>query len=282
MPDTLATPTTGATYISQDNLKIFYRSWLPTGAPRGVVLLCHGFNSHSGQYGWLAQQLILAGFAVYAGDMRGRGRSDGERFWVDRFSDYVADVAGVADIAMTRHPGRPLFVLGHSAGGVVSAAYVLDNQDKVKGFVCESFANRVPAPPGGLAIIKFLSGFMPKAPALKLNNAHFSRDPEMVRQLNSDPMTLNETQPLKTVAEMVRGGDRLRVSFGRITVPTLIMHGTSDKATLPAGSKEFYRNSGAKDKTLKLYEDYYHDLFADTGREKVAAETISWIAGRLE
>lgn len=282
MPDTLATPTTGATYISQDNLKIFYRSWLPTGAPRGVVLLCHGFNSHSGQYGWLAQQLILAGFAVYAGDMRGRGRSGGERFWVDRFSDYVADVAGVADIALARHPGLPLFVLGHSAGGVVSAAYVLDNQDKVKGFICESFAFRVPAPPGGLAIIKFLSSFMPKVPALKLNNAHFSRDPEMVRQLNSDPLTLNETQPLKTVAEMVRGGDRLRVSFRRITVPTLIMHGTSDKATLPAGSKEFYKSSGAKDKTLKLYEDHYHDLFADTGREKVAAETISWIAGRLE
>lgn len=126
-----------------------------------------------------------------------------------------------------------------------------------------------------------LSGVFPKAPALRLNNAHFSRDPEMVRQLNSDPMTLNETQPLKTVAEMVRGGDRLRVSFGRITVPTLIMHGTADKATLPSGSKEFYRNSGATDKTLKLYEGHYHDLFADNGREKVAAETISWIVGRL-
>lgn len=281
MPDTLTTPTTGNTYTSRDGLKIFYRSWLPTGAPRGLVLLCHGFNSHSGQYGWLAQQLVLAGFAAYAGDMRGRGRSDGERFWVDRFSDYVDDVAGVANIARSRHPGLPLFVLGHSAGGVVATSYVLDNQDKVAGLICESFAYRVPAPPGALSMIKLLSGVFPKAPALKLNNAHFSRDAEVVRQLNADPLTANETQPLKTVAEMVRGGDRLRVSFSKITVPTLIMHGTVDRATLPAGSKAFYSNSGAKDKTLKLYEGHYHDLFADTGREKVAAETISWIAGRL-
>jgi acylglycerol lipase len=281
VPDTLTTPTTGATYTSKDGLKIFYRSWLPTGAPRGVVLLCHGFNSHSGQYGWLAQQLVLAGFAAYAGDMRGRGRSDGERFWVGRFSDYVDDVAGVADIARSRHPALPLFVLGHSAGGVVSAVYVLNNQDKVAGFICESFAYRVPAPPGGLTLIKLLSGVLPNMPALKLNNAHFARNPDMVRQLNADPLIANETQPLKTVAEMVRGTDILKASFGKITVPTLITHGTMDRATLPAGSRVFYRKSGARDKTLKLYDGHYHDLFADTGREKVAAETISWIAGHL-
>lgn len=281
MPDTLMAPTTGEFYTSKDGLNIFYRSWLPTAAPRGVVLLCHGFNSHSGQYGWLAQKLVLAGFAVYAGDMRGRGKSEGARFWVDKFSQYVADVSGVADIAIARHPGLPLIVLGHSAGGVVATSYVLDNQSKVAGLICESFAYRVPAPPGGLSMIKLLSGVLPKAPALKLNNAHFSRDPEMVRQLNADPLIANETQPINTVAEMVRGGDRLRVSFGKITVPTLIMHGTLDKATLPAGSQEFYKNSGAKDKTLRLYEGYYHDLFADVGREKVAAETIDWITERL-
>ena len=102
-------------------LKIFMRSWRPAGPARGVVIISHGFNSHSGQYIWPAERFAEAGFAVYALDLRGRGKSDGERFYVEDIADYVADVAGVIRIAKERDPGLPLFLLGHSAGGVVSS-----------------------------------------------------------------------------------------------------------------------------------------------------------------
>ncbi|MCB1489235.1 MAG: alpha/beta hydrolase, partial [Bauldia sp.] len=99
-------------------LRIFYRSWQPAESPRGVVVLVHGFNSHSGYYIWTANRLVASGLAVYALDLRGRGQSDGERFYVDSFADYVSDVSGVVAIARSAHPGLPLFLLGHSAGGV--------------------------------------------------------------------------------------------------------------------------------------------------------------------
>ncbi|MFT4074024.1 MAG: alpha/beta hydrolase [Asticcacaulis sp.] len=274
-------PSTEETFAGKGGLTIFYRSWLPAAPPRAVILLSHGFNAHSGQYGWVAGELVNAGYAVYAGDLRGRGKSEGPRFYVDSFNDYVADLAGVADIARVRHPGLKLFVLGHSAGGVVAVTYTLDNPDKVAGLICESFAYRVPAPEFALDFLTFLSNFIPKAGALKLNNAFFSRDPAVVKALNADPLIANETQPMKTVGEMWKADRRLKTAFGRIATPTLILHGTEDKATSYPGSEEFYKKSGATDKTLKLYEGHYHDLLADTGKAEVMGDILSWLNTRV-
>ncbi|ESQ86868.1 hypothetical protein ABAC460_21870 [Asticcacaulis sp. AC460] len=275
------TSTTEETFAGKGGVAIFYRSWVPAGAPKAIVVLMHGFNSHSGQYEWPAQQFAAAGYAVYAGDMRGRGKSGGKRFYVDSFSDYISDVGGVCDIARARHPNLKLFVLGHSAGGVVATSSTLDNQDKVAGLVCESFAYRVPAPELALDFLTFLSGFLPNAPALKLNNAHFSRDPAAVAALNADPLIKDETQPMKTVGEMWKADRRLQVSFGKIKTPSFIIHGTEDKATSYPGSEEFYKKSGATDKTLKLYKDHFHDLLADVGKEGVMADIIAWVDQRV-
>src|ERR1700704_5087478 len=97
-------------------LTIFVRCWRPEASARGVVVIVPGFNSHSGYYGWAAEQLVAGGLSVYAVDLRGRGQSDGERFYVDRFADYVTDVSAVVTLAKSREPGLPTFLLGHSAG----------------------------------------------------------------------------------------------------------------------------------------------------------------------
>src|SRR5262245_38384520 len=145
------------TVEGKSGLNIFVRSWRPAAAPKAVVVIVHGFNSHSGYYGWAAEQLVADGLAVYAGDLRGRGRSDGERFFVETFSDYVSDVEAVAALAASREPGLPIFMLGHSAGGVVSCIYTLDHPGELAGLICESFAHEVPAPDFALAALKGLS-----------------------------------------------------------------------------------------------------------------------------
>ena len=104
---------------SAKGMKIFVRSWAPQSSPRAVIVVCHGVNSHGGQYVWAAEQFAAAGFAVFALDLRGRGRSDGERFYVEDVADYVSDVANTIALAKARHPGMPVYLLGHSAGGVV-------------------------------------------------------------------------------------------------------------------------------------------------------------------
>jgi acylglycerol lipase len=275
------TNATEETFDSKGGLKIFLRSWVPEDAPRAVIVLCHGFNSHSGQYLWPAAELVKKGHAVFAPDMRGRGKSDGERFYVDDVADYVADLAGAIAIAKARHPGLPVFLLGHSAGGVISATYTLDNQAELSGFVCEDFAFQVPAPGFALAAIKGLSHIAPRLPVLKLKNEDFTRDASALAALNADPLIAHEIQPAATVAALVRADERLHDEFPKITIPLLILHGTADKATVWKGSQFFHDTAGSDDKTLKLYEGHFHDLLADTGKEGVMADITGWIDRHL-
>jgi acylglycerol lipase len=262
-------------------LNIFTRSWRPTGAVRAAVVIVHGFNSHSGYYGWTAEQLVSKGLAVHALDLRGRGRSDGERFYVAKFSDYVADVATFVQLVKGREAGLPVYLLGHSAGGVVSCIYALEHEDEITGLICESFAHEVPAPDFALAVLKGLSHVAPHAHVLKLKNEDFSRDPTVVAAMNADPLIAHEVQPTQTVAEMVRADERLKKEFPAITLPLLILHGTADRATKPSGSKHFHERAGSTDKTLKLYEGHYHDLLNDLGKELVMADILGWIDRRL-
>jgi acylglycerol lipase len=256
------------------------RTWSPA-APRGVVAIVPGFNSHSGYYTWVAEELVATGLAVYAVDLRGRGKSDGERFYVEAFSDYVDDVAALVALARSRHPGLPIYMFGHSAGGVVACLYALDHQAEFAGLICESFAFQVPAPAFALAVLSGLSHIAPHAHVLRLKNEDFSRDPAVVEAMNADPLIAHETQPTKTVAEMVRADARLTRELAQMALPVLILHGTADKATQPSGSQHFYDVASAKDKTLKLYDGYFHDPLNDVGREAVIADVTGWIDARV-
>lgn len=262
-------------------LQIYVRSWLPPAAARGVVVICHGVNSHSGYYEWAGQMLAASGLAVYALDLHGRGQSEGERFYLESIGDYVADVDAAVSLAQARHAGLPLYLLGHSAGGVVSCVYALEHQAKLTGLICESFAFQVAAPDFALAVVKGLSHLAPHVHVLRLKNEEFSRDPAVVEAMNADPLIDNEVQPSQTVAELVRADERLKREFPLITLPVLILHGTADKVTNPKGSQLFYDTAGSGDKTLKLYEGHVHDLLSDVGRERVMADITSWIEARL-
>jgi alpha-beta hydrolase superfamily lysophospholipase len=264
------------------DVTLLVRSWHPETRARGVVAIIPGFNSHSGYYSWVAQQFTSHGLAVYAVDLRGRGLSDGERFYVEKFADYVNDAGMLISTAESQQPGLPVYLLGHSAGGVVSCLYAIEHQTTLAGLICESFAFQVPAPSFALAVLKGLSHVAPHAHVLKLKNEDFSRDPAVVEAMNNDPLIAHESQPTQTVAEMVRADERLKAEFGQITLPLLILHGTADKATRPSGSETFYDAAGSADKTLNLYEGYFHDLLNDVGKERVIADIQNWIDARLK
>jgi alpha-beta hydrolase superfamily lysophospholipase len=268
-------------FESAGGLSINVRSWRPEGKARAVVVIVPGFNSHSGYYAWVAEQFVANGLSAYAIDLRGRGKSDGERFYVEKFGDYVSDVANLISLVKSREPGVPVFLLGHSAGGVVSCLYALEHQTEISGLICESFAYQVPAPDFALAVLKGLSHVWPHAHVLKLKNEDFSRDSSLVETMNNDPLIAHEVQPTQTVAEMVRADERLKREFPLITLPVFILHGTRDKAAKPSGSQSFYDTAGSTDKTLKLYEGHFHDLLNDVGKEMVMADIKNWIAARI-
>jgi alpha-beta hydrolase superfamily lysophospholipase len=261
--------------------RLFVRHWPATAKPTASLVICHGFNAHSGHYARAAEVFAQRGFTVTALDLRGRGQSDGERFYVQSIDDYADDLSLAIEYARSQSPGLPVYLLGHSAGGVTAVTYALEHQDRIAGLISESFAYRLPAPHLALELLKGASHILPHAHALKLKMEDFSRDPAWVAHLNADPLEQGEVQPVQSVAALARGGEWIGSGFGRITLPLLILHGTADKAALAEGSQAFFDAAGSADKTLKLYDGFYHDLLNDLDRDRVMNDIGNWIDRRV-
>ncbi len=261
--------------------KLFVRSWHSDKKPRAALAIIPGFNAHSGYYLRAGQAFANLGLSVHALDLRGRGKSEGERFYVEKFEDYADDVDRLVQEIRKREPGLPIYLLGHSAGGVTACLYALDHQQELAGLICESFAYQTPAPDVALAILKGLSHLAPHLHVVKLNNSDFTRDPKALEQMNADPLIKDEKQPTETMAAIVRADERLKENLSKITLPLLILHGTKDNAAKYSGSEHFHKEAASKDKTLKLYEGHYHDLLNDLGKEQVMEDVKEWLLERM-
>lgn len=272
---------TEETFGGSGGLRLAMRSWQPGTPARGVVVIQHGFLAHSGQYQWSAEQFVQHGLAVYALDMRGHGKSGGRRYWVESLDDLIADMAAFLTLVRSREHGKAIVLLGHSAGGLIATTYAQKHPEQLAGLVCESFAFQIPVPEVALQAIKVVARLFPSAPILKLKPRDFSRDPAVVAAIENDPLVNHDPGPAQTIASLVQAHDQLAAGFEKVTLPVLILHGTADHATVPAGSQRFYDEAGSKDKTLKLYEGHYHDLLADIDRERVMADIQQWIDARI-
>ena len=248
---------------------------------KGIVLIVHGLNSHSGYYQNFAAQLNENDYEVYAMDLRGRGQSEGERYFIRDYKDIVADIDQLINIVKCAHPTLPVFLFGHSAGGVFASVYAVQNQLKLKGLIAESFAFQVPSPRVALATIKFLSYIIPHIRLVKLNNADFSREHAVVDSMNHDPLLANEKQPTKTMQQLLLAAEYLKKAMPEIKLPLLILHGTADKATRPAGSEYFMEHASSADKQLKLYEGHYHDLLNDKYHGIIVRDILRWLHERV-
>lgn len=275
------TPLQSESFLSEEQLTVAYKHWKAVNPPKAILVFAHGFNSHSGYFQWPAEQLTAQNFEVYAIDFPGRGNSDGERYYIADYEQFVKELDKLVDIAQSAHPGLPTFLLGHSAGGVLSSIYALEHQDKLRGFICESFAFQVPAPDFAVAVLKGLSHLFPHAHVLRLKNEDFSRDQAVVDFMNADPLIANEVQPTKTVQQLSLADERLKTEMSAIQLPLLILHGTADKATKPSGSQYFYDNASSADKTLKFYEGHYHDLLNDLDKEIVMSDILDWLTQKV-
>lgn len=202
MDDVLAISETSGFIEGSNGGRLFYRHWRPAGAVKASLTIVPGFNSHSAYFEPFGRALAERGIAVYALDLRGRGRSDGERFYVESFDNYADDLAQLMAVVRSRDSERPMFLMGHSAGGIVACLFTLDHGEGLAGLVSESFAFELPAPDFVLATLKGLSHVAPHAHVLALKNADFSRDPAVVAAMDADPLIAHETQPTRTLAAL--------------------------------------------------------------------------------
>lgn len=257
---------------------VYWQKWEPT-APKGVVVLSHGLAEHSGRYVHVASRLNDGGYAVYAVDHWGHGRSDGTRANVDRFAHVLADLDTVLTMARGEHPGVPVFLLGHSLGGLIALDYVITHGESgLAGLVLSGAAVD---PSVGSAVQRaaagFLSRYTPNLGVLALDATAVSRDPDEVAKYVEDPLNHHGKVCARTGAETLASVDRVVKALPGVSLPLLVMHGAADRLTSPSGSTLVAESAGSKDKTLKLYDGLFHEIFNEPERDTVLADVVAWL-----
>ena len=262
---------------------LYQQTWLPDDGTRAALLLVHGLGEHSSRYEHVAKHCSRHGFAVYAMDHYGHGKSDGHPGHVQKFSVYLDGVATLFEKIQREQPGRPIFLVGHSMGGLIAATYLLDNQAEFAGCVLSGPALKTDAAPPGivLAINRLLSALVPTVPVIQLDASAVSRDPQVVEAYVHDPLVFHGKYSSRLVSEMTATMHDTLARANDIQLPVILMHGEEDALTSPSGSLEMFENAGSADKTIKIYPGLYHEIFNEPEQDQVLADMSDWLEAHL-
>jgi acylglycerol lipase len=266
----------------EGGLEIYWQAWLPEGEPRAVIVLAHGASEHGGRYAWTGEELNKRGYAVYAIDHRGHGRSAGDRAVIDRMHNAVEDLHTLVERAQGAYPGRPLVLLGHSMGGAVALAYTAEHEDALDALVLSgALAVLEAASPVQRVAGRVLSVVAPSLGVVAIDSSAVSRDPEVVADYDADPLNYHGKLPARTVAELSRAIDRFPDAVTHFRLPMLVMHGTADRLVPIAGSEMVVDRAGSDDKTFKRYDGLFHEILNEPERQQVLDDIADWLDARF-
>ncbi len=262
---------------------IFYQYWLPEREPKAALLVVHGVGEHSGRYMNVVNHLVPSGYGVYGIDHIGHGKSDGERVYVERFQDYTKTLKKCFDMIREWQPERPLFLIGHSMGGLISAAFLLEHQDELSGAVLSAPSIKVSDNTSQAIIFvgKLLSIIMPKAGLIKLDAENVSRDPAVVDAYINDPLAYTGKITARLGAEILKTMQRVTEQAAKIRLPIMIVQGGDDKVVDPRGAQLLHDLVTSQDKTIKIYDDLYHEVFNEPEHEQVLNDVKTWLEAPL-
>jgi alpha-beta hydrolase superfamily lysophospholipase len=265
------------TFLAADGVVLHAKQWRPSVAPRGALLFLHGLFEHGGRYGHLAERIAARGFQVVAPDLRGHGRSGGPRAWIRDFDQYVDDLARVFEAS--RIAGKPAFVFGYSMGGEIVTRWMLTRRPPVDGVLLGSPAlstkTTFPAVIRGLA--QLLGAVWPRLRLVKVRAGRMSSDRSVAQEFMNDPLVVHGRFPIRIASELFRMGRRMWPDLDQVACPLLILHGTNDRLACIGGSRRLYERARSADKTLRVYEGLYHDLFHEPEKEQVIADVLAWL-----
>lgn len=248
-------------------------------SPRAVIVIVHGLCEHGGRYEFVTDFLLRHGYHVYRHDHRGHGKSGGERGYVDDYMDYIKDTHAVVNCAEEEHPHLPLFMLGHSMGGFVTAFYGITYPGTLQGQIFSGAAVIL------LPLFKDLESFDYRAAALSpIANSLadlISRDPHVVQNYKDDPLVLKEFTTQLMGEVFIRGAKELMERMKAYTYPCLILHGGGDAIVTPEASKFMFHHISSKDKEISIYDGLYHEIMNEPEKEMVLNDIDHWIKQRI-
>jgi acylglycerol lipase len=296
MPNECDAVTLGASNLELDKVKyrsgrfsgcdgtpLFYQAWLPRlSRPRAVLVNLHGLGDHSGLYPTLASHFPSRDIGLYAYDMRGNGRSPGQRAYLRDWQEYRNDLHAFLQLVREWEVGAPLFVLGNSLGGLVVLEYALHRPGGLAGVaVAAPPLGKLGVPPVLMALGRVMSRIIPRfSLRVGMDLTGLARDPAVVQTVVSDPLFHRQgTARLST--EVTAAIARVQALAGSLSVPLLILHGSADRMVPPNGSREFFSKVSFADREFREYPEAYHGLFVDIGYQQVLADLEHWIEARI-
>jgi alpha-beta hydrolase superfamily lysophospholipase len=272
---------------SRDQTGLFVRRFQPMGSARARLLWVHGFAEHSGRYVETLRWFAERGFESWIVDLRGHGRSDGKRTFINRFSEYLDDMeAYYRHVAQQRQDDLPVFGLGHSMGGLVLGRTLQDRLERLptlKGAVILSpfLGVKVKLPAWKTTAGRIMSRVLPSfALPSDISNDVLSKDPEVGQAYDADPL-VSHAATARWYTETMAAHPVALAEAGRIKLPVLVMHGLDDGLADVDGTKAFYGGIGSRDKELKLWENLRHELLNEVEKEQVREHILAWIEARL-
>jgi alpha-beta hydrolase superfamily lysophospholipase len=265
-------------FVGVRGTQLYAQSWRPRGEARADVIVVHGLKDHSARYAPLAEKLVAEGFAVHAFDLRGHGRSEGIRVWVDSFGDYLGDLEILHKQVQEGGKPRPTILFGHSMGGAIAALYTITRKPALAGLVLSAGALATDVFAATVGGTRFVGALAPAAGVFQLDLAKFSRDPAAVASCAADPLVYQGAAGAHTAVELLGAIAIVQERMAEIEVPVLALHGEADVVTPPAGSKRLVETARSKDKTLKLYPGLYHDLLhePEADARRVLDDVVAW------
>ncbi|BAY26089.1 alpha/beta hydrolase fold protein [Calothrix sp. NIES-2100] len=274
-------------YHSEDTFKgvgklaLYYQSWLPEGELRAILVIVHGLGAHSGRFGNIIEKLIPKQYAVYAFDMRGNGRSPGQRGHINSWAEFREDLRIFIELIQTKHPGCPIFVMGHSLGAVVVLDYILRHPKEastLKGAIALApVLGKVGVSKVRLLIGKLLSRIWPQftlSTGIDLSTA--SRDEKVLAAYAQDPQR-HTLGTARLATEYFTTVDWIYTHAADWQLPLLILHGGADRVALPEGGERFYQLVTYKDKLRVVYPEAYHELHSDLNYQEVLTDLENWL-----
>lgn len=270
-------------FTGADATSLFEHWWRPKNEARAAIVLVHGLKDHGARYDHVGEWLAGRGYAIYALDLRGHGESEGERFFVDSFYEYVDDLSVFLQRVRDHEPEKPLFLLGHSMGGAVASMLVLDRRpENLRGLVLSAPALEPndDVSPILIRLSGVISRFFPRAPVTKVDVTALSHLPQVIEAARKDPLSNERPAPARTGYELLRAMRSIRERAQDITLPLLIMHGTEDHLTNPKGSERFFKLASSEDTELKLYKGLYHEILNEAEWERVLEDIVNWLRER--
>lgn len=267
-----------ATFKSADGLDLYYQNWLAEGEPKAVIVIVHGMGEHSGRYRYVVNALVPKGYAIYAADHRGHGRSPGDRMFVNKWSEYLDDLGTFIKLVKAQWAGRPFFLYGHSMGGNITLNYVLRHPQGYNGVIASAPAvGKLDVPP----ILALLSKIMSRlAPAMRVKTnlelSDISRDPVEAQGYGDDPLVQTFATPRFGV-EMPAAAEWAMAHAANFQPPLLMIHGDGDNIVNVSASRDFFANVLQPDKKLIVYEGGVHESHNDIHRDQVIADIAEWL-----